>query len=136
MFQQVILIGNLGDAPALRYTPAGIPVANFNLAVNRRWSNADGQPQEKTNWFQVTAWRRQAELANQYLAKGSRVMILGDLDGARPWTDREGNLRATINVVANEIKFLDSRPNGRDTEEVNGNSQVETLEAAPADIPF
>jgi single-strand DNA-binding protein len=135
MYQQLILIGHLGNNPEMRHTPSGLPVANFNLAVSRRWTTAEGQSQEKTVWFRVTTWRRQAELASQYLTKGSRIMLVGEVESARPWTDRDGNLRASIEIVANEIRFLDSRRDGG-TEETNGAGPTEEQEAAPSDIPF
>ena len=70
MYQQIVLIGNLGNDPELRYTPSGVPVASFDLAVKKSWTDAEGGKQEKTTWFRVTAWRKLAEIAAQYLAKG------------------------------------------------------------------
>jgi single-strand DNA-binding protein len=109
MYQQVTLIGYLGRDPEMRYTAAGDAVTNITLAVNRRWTRDDGQSQEKTNWFHVTFWRRQAEFANQYLGKGKRVLIVGEIDGARPYTDRDGNPRASIDIQGREIRILESR---------------------------
>lgn len=109
MYQQIMLIGHLGTEPEMRYTASGVPVTNFNLAVSRRWTNPEGQAQEKTTWFRVSLWRRQAEIASQYLAKGHRVLIIGEVDSARPWTDRDGNLRASIEVTANELKLMENR---------------------------
>lgn len=130
MYQQLILIGNLGTEPEMRYTASGIPVTNFNLAVSRRWTNTEGQAQEKTTWFRINLWRRQAEIASQYLAKGHRVMIVGEVDNARPWTDRDGNLRASIEVTATELKLMENRPaNG------NGDHDAGPAEAAPVDEP-
>jgi single-strand DNA-binding protein len=117
MYQQVTLIGHLGNDPEMRYTPAGEAVTNMRLAVNRRWTREDGQPQEKTTWFNVTLWRRQAELASQYLSKGKKVLITGEIDGARPWTDREGNLRASIEITARDFRFMENRTNGHDSEQ-------------------
>jgi single-strand DNA-binding protein len=136
MYQQITLIGHLGDNPEMRYTPSGIPVTNFRLAVNKRSTSADGQLQEKTTWFQITLWRKQAELANQYLKKGGRVMVIGEVSDARPWTDRDGNARASIDVTAYEIRFLDSRSREQDggTNETTGVGQPTAAE--PADIPF
>lgn len=109
MYQQLIVIGHLGTEPELRYTASGVPVTSFTLAVSKRWTNAEGQSQDKTTWFRISLWRRQAEIANQYLAKGHRVMIVGEVDMARPWTDRDGNLRANIEVTATELKLLENR---------------------------
>ncbi len=136
MYQQIILIGNLGNKPEMRYTPSGTAVANFSLAVSRRWTGSDGQTQEKTTWFRITAWQRQAEVASQYLDKGRRVMVIGEVTEARSFTDRDGNQRASIEVSAQEIKFLD----GRDSEHGAGTSRSDNAppvtEIEPADIPF
>lgn len=135
MFQQLILIGNLGTEPEMRYTASGVPVTNFNLAVSKRWTNAEGQAQDKTTWFRVSLWRRQAEIASQYLAKGHRVMIVGEVESARPWTDRDGNMRATIEVTASELKLMESR-----TAHSNGEQEASAAETAlageDAQVPF
>jgi single-strand DNA-binding protein len=109
MYQQVTLVGNLGNDPEMRYTPSGVPVTSFSLAVNKTWVAQDGQRQDKTLWFRVTAWRKQAETVSQYLTKGQRVLVIGEIEEARPYTDREGNLRATLEVTAQTIKFLSTR---------------------------
>ena len=109
MYQQLTLVGNLGRDPELRYTPNGIPFANLNIAVSKRWTNADGQPQDKTTWFRVTTWEKQAENCSQYLTKGSKVMVVGELDDPSTWTDKDGNQRAGLEVRARMVQFLDSR---------------------------
>ena len=135
MYQQLMLIGHLGTDPEMRYTASGVPVTNFNLAVSRRWTNPEGQTQEKTTWFRVSLWRRQAEIASQYLAKGHRVMIIGEVDSARPWTDRDGNLRASIEVTASELKLMENRASNSHTE-----PETHAADAPPADdkaaLPF
>lgn len=136
MFQQIVLIGNLGQQPEMRYTPSGTAVANFNLAVNKRSTNAEGQVQEKTIWFRITAWEKRAELASQYLHKGSKVMVVGELNEARAWSDREGVLRASMEVTAHEIKFLDSRSREQEGGSNRPANEAQNSEAAPADIPF
>lgn len=140
MFQQLMLVGHLGSDPEMRYTSTGVPVTNFQLAVNRRWTNQDGQPQEKTTWFRINLWRRQAEVASQYLTKGAKVMILGEIESARPWTDRDGNLQASIEVTANQFRFLDSQSANGST---NGNGAHEEIphpiDVAPegkTEVPF
>ena len=80
MYQQITLIGNLGRDPEMRYTPTGLPVTSFTMAVSRNWVGQDGQRQEKTIWFRVTAWRKLAETASQYLRKGSKVLVVGELE--------------------------------------------------------
>ncbi len=103
MFQQCMIIGNLGKDPEMRYTADGTPVTSFNVAVNRKWDGG-----EKTWWFKVTCWRRLAETTNQYLKKGRRVMIIGEVS-ANAWSDQEGNPRASLELNAREVKFLGGR---------------------------
>lgn len=124
MYQQVTLIGNLGNDPELRYTPNGTPVANFRLAVNKRWTGDNGQQHEKTTWFKVATWRRQAETCAEYLTKGSRVMVLGEIDEARPWLDNDGNPHASMEVTAQHVRFLSSR-NGGDATEVTDADHIQ-----------
>ena len=109
MFQQLILIGNLGSDPEMRYTSSGVPVTSFSLAVNKRWTGQDGQSHDKTTWFRVSAWRKQAELASQYLTKGRQVMVIGELEEARMYTDRNGENRVSLDVTAQTIRFLGGR---------------------------
>ena len=75
MYQKVIIVGNLGGDPELRYTPQGDPVTSFSVATNRRWTGRDGQPGEETCWFRVSVWGKQAESCNQYLSKGRQVLV-------------------------------------------------------------
>lgn len=112
MFQQITLVGNLGRDPEMRYTPSGVPVASFSVATSRRFQGQDGQWQEKTIWFRVTAWRKNAENVSQYLTKGSKVLIIGEVEEPRPWTDKEGNTQASLEVTAQTIKFLSGRGEG------------------------
>ena len=134
MYQQLTLIGHLGADPVMRYTPSGVSVTTFRLAVNRYWTNSDGQSQEKTTWFNVTAWNRLAETTNQYLNKGQQVCVVGEVEDARPWTDREGNLRASIEVRAREVKFLSGRGDGNASAE--SDLQVEEPILEGAEVPF
>ena len=132
MFQQVTLIGNLGDAPEMRYTPSGTPVASFSLAVNKAWTTQDGERQEKTTWFRVTVWRKQAEMVAQFLTKGRQVLVIGEMQEAHAWSDKEGNPRATLEVTAQFVKFLGSRG-----ESENGSVPASTdVEDETEDIPF
>lgn len=140
MYQQLILIGNLGNDPEMRYTPSGVPVTSFSLAVNRSWTNQEGQKQDKTTWFRVTTWRKQAELANQYLSKGRLVLVIGELEDARAYTDRDGNLRASIDVTAQTIKFLGGRGGDAANDQAHGHSAPpasgEAHHTSDEDIPF
>lgn len=115
MYQKVIIVGNLGRDPEMRYTSDGTAVTNFSVATNRKWTNADGSPGEETTWFRVTAWRRMAEVCNQYLQKGRQVLIEGQLKpdpatgGPRVWTGNDGIARAQYEVTALAVKFLGGR---------------------------
>jgi len=115
MYQKVIIVGNLGRDPEMRYTSDGTAVTNFSVATNRKWTNADGSPGEETTWFRVTVWRRMAEVCNQYLQKGRQVLIEGQLKpdpatgGPRVWTGNDGIARAQYEVTALAVKFLGGR---------------------------
>jgi len=109
MYQQITLIGNLGADPEMRYTQDGTPVTSFRIATNRRWRTQDGTTQEKTVWFRVSAWRRLAETCNQYLTKGQRVLVVGEMEEPSTWTDQEGNARASLEMQARNVQFLSPR---------------------------
>lgn len=102
---KVILIGNLGADPELRYTPGGQAVATFNIATNESWKDKNGQDQDKTEWHRVVVWGKVSENCAQYLAKGRTVYIEGRLQ-TREWNDKEGNKRYTTEIVANTVQFL------------------------------
>ena len=147
MYQQIVLIGNLGNDPEMRYTPSGVPVASFNLAVNKTWTNAEGQRQDKTTWFRVTTWRKNAEIASQYLTKGRQVLVVGELEDARAYTDRDGNLRASLEVTAQTIKFLNRMGDSANPDHGSGNYQQsgnnssannnhDSIQVSEEDIPF
>lgn len=137
MYQQLTLIGNLGADPEQRTTPSGVPVSNFSLAVNKTWVGQDGQKQDKTLWFRVTAWRKQAEVVGQYLTKGQRVLVIGEIDEARAYTDRDGNARAALEVTAQVIKFLSTKgETGEQTGPATAAQAVKDAPGADEDIPF
>jgi single-strand DNA-binding protein len=102
---KVILIGNLGKDPELRYTPGGSAVANFSIATNERWKDKEGNAQERTEWHNIVLWGRLAEIANDYLKKGSPVYIEGRLQ-TRSWEDRDGNKRYTTEIVGTQMQML------------------------------
>ncbi len=108
MYQKTVIVGNLGNDPEMRYTPSGVPVTSFSVAVNRRWTDQNGDLQEKTTWFRVTAWRKLAEQCAQYLHKGRLVLVEGDID-ASAWTGQDGQPRATLELTARVVRFLGSR---------------------------
>jgi single-strand DNA-binding protein len=108
---KVILIGNLGRDPELRYTQNGQAVANFTLATNERFSTKDGDKQERTEWHRIVAWGRTGELCAQYLSKGRSVYLEGRLQ-TREWEDKEGQKRRTTEIVATTVQFLGGRGEG------------------------
>lgn len=102
---KVILIGNLGKDPELRYTPGGQPVATFSLATTERWNDKNGQRQDRTEWHTVVAWGKLGELANQYLKKGKSAYVEGKIT-TRSWDDKDGNKKYKTEIVASQIQFL------------------------------
>jgi single-strand DNA-binding protein len=106
---KVILIGNLGKDPELRYTPSGQPTANFTLATTERWTDKNGQRQEKTEWHNIVVWAKLAELVNQYLKKGRPAYVEGRIT-YRSWDDKDGNKKYRTEIVAQTVQFLGSGP--------------------------
>ncbi len=132
MYQKVVIVGNLGTDPEMRFTPSGVPVTSFNVAVNRRWKDSNGELREKTTWFRVTAWRGLAEQCNQYLSKGRLVLVEGEID-ASAWLDSEGKPRATLELTARNVRFLGRR----ETADVTTNEVAESSsEFLDEDLPF
>ena len=107
-FNKITIVGYLGRDPELRYTPQGTAVCNMSIATTEKRRNAEGETEEHTIWFRVTAWGRQAELAAEYLAKGRQVYVEGRLR-LEQYTDRDGNPRISPEVNANDIQFLGQR---------------------------
>jgi single-strand DNA-binding protein len=106
---KVMLIGNLGKDPEIRYTQDGSPVATFSLATSESWTDKSGNRQEHTEWHTVVAWTRLADLCKRYLAKGRQVYIEGRLR-TREWNDKDGNKRRTTEVIASQMVLLGARP--------------------------
>ncbi len=143
MYHKVIIVGNLGRDPEMRYTPQGTPVTTFTVAANRRWTNADGTPGEETTWFRVTAWRRMAEVCNQYLSKGRQVLVEGwlrpdpETGGPRIWTGQDGVARASFEVTARIVKFLGARGEGVEVEPgITIEEPPPGLEEGEEELPF
>lgn len=105
MYQYTVIVGNVGRDPEMRYTQSGSAVCDFSVAVNRRWNNKDGEPQEKTTWFRVSAWNKLAETCNQFVVKGMRILVAGEVD-ASAWIGQDGDARATLELNARDVKFL------------------------------
>ncbi|MEK6281587.1 MAG: single-stranded DNA-binding protein [Acidobacteriota bacterium] len=136
-FNKLILIGNLGRDPELRYTPQGTPVCSFSLATNERRKNKAGEIQDHATWFRVVVWNRQAETAAQYLTKGRPVYIEGRLR-VEEWTDRDGKPRHTLEVHATDLQFVDSGKGDESTSDESAESKGDEAQAALPhdDIPF
>ncbi len=141
-FHTVIITGNLGRDPEMRYTPSGQAVTSFSVAINDDYTNNNGERIKRTIWVRVSAWGKQAENCNQYLKKGSKVLVEGRLTadlatgGPRIWTGQDGQARASFEISAQTVRFLSSRA---DTEAAAGAPAPAEEGAAPADegdIPF
>jgi single-strand DNA-binding protein len=134
---KVILIGNLGRDPEVRYTPSGVAVANFPLATSEEWKDKNtGEKQEKTEWHKIVAWRRLGEICGEYLHKGSQIYIEGKLQ-TRAWEDRDGNKRYTTEVVAQTMQMLGPAGKGTSSTAIEDRFPVEEPVTIPDDdIPF
>jgi single-strand DNA-binding protein len=108
---KVMLIGHLGADPELKYTPAGIPVASFRIATNESYKDQEGNLVPRTEWHNIVAWRKSAELLNEYVRKGSKIYIEGRLQ-TRNWEDKDGAKRYMTEIVVDDFMFLDSKGNG------------------------
>ena len=141
MFNTLIIVGNVGRDPEMRYTPSGQAVTSFSVASNRKYTSSNGEQVSETIWFRVSAWGKQAEICNQYLKKGSRVLIEGRLTpdkasgGPRIWQRQDGSSAASFEVTAQTVRFLSTR-----SESEGGGPAPDAGEMATApaedDIPF
>jgi single-strand DNA-binding protein len=134
-YQQVILVGNLGRAPELRYLPSGDAVVKFSVAVSERWKK-NGEQQEKTTWFNVSAFGAMAENCNQYLDKGSQVMCIGTVE-ARAYMGKDGNPAVSLDLKARDVRFLSRTSERPETNGYDSNSGMYDGPIHPGeDIPF
>jgi single-strand DNA-binding protein len=130
---RMIIIGNLGSDPEMRFTPNGRPVTSFSVATNRRYTTSEGERREETEWFTVVTWGRLAEQCNQFLAKGRLVYVEGRLR-SHSWEGQDGQKRYRNEIVADRVSFLDrqsSAPLPEERGEISGTDDIE-----PDDIPF
>jgi single-strand DNA-binding protein len=141
-FQKLIIIGNLGGDPEMRYTPSGQAVTNFSLAVNNSHTDkTTGEVVESTTWFRISVWGNQAETCNHYLTKGRQVLVEGKIvadketGGPRIWTDQNGKPRASFEVSAFEVRFLGSS-NGNGGQNVRPQAEAQAAELSEDEIPF
>ena len=119
MYQKIIIVGNLGRDPEMRYLPNGTGVTSFSIASNRSWNDSQtGEKVDETTWFRVSVWGRQAEIAQQYLTKGQLVLVEGRISpdretgGPRLWTAQDGTVRASFEVTADSFRMMGSRTDG------------------------
>lgn len=132
---KVILIGNLGRDPEVRYTPSGMAVANVTLATTEAWKDKQsGENQERTEWHRVTFYTRLAEIVGEYLRKGSKIFIEGRLQ-TRKWQDKNGQDRYTTEIIADSMQMLDSKGGGGSSHSNNDtHSSAAERSSSPADM--
>lgn len=135
---KVMVIGNVGTDPEMRFTPNGNPVTSFNMAVGRNYTTKDGEKRQETEWFTVIAWSRLAETCNQFLSKGQRAYVEGRLRSSS-WEGRDGQTRFRNEIIAERVIFLERPPvaplgeggTGAEAEDKEGKEEIE-----PDDLPF
>lgn len=127
MYQQTIVVGNLGSDPEMRFTGDGTAVTSFSVATNRKWNNPDGSKGEETTWFRASCWRRTAEIANEYLHKGDLVMLVGRVKASAFSDKNTGEPRASLELTVTDLKLMPNKSAS------NGQYQSSPVEE---DIPF
>ena len=139
MYEKVIIIGRLGGDPEMRYMSEGTAVTNFSVATNQRWTDkTSGEPRETTTWFRVSVWGRQAEAANEYLAKGRQVLVEGRMNadpetgGPRLFNRQDGTVGASYEIRAFNVRFLGGRDDSSfDTAAASGGSSAQEEDEIP-----
>ncbi|QPC82323.1 single-stranded DNA-binding protein [Phototrophicus methaneseepsis] len=139
-YEQTIVVGNVGRDPELRYTQSGAAVTGFSVAVTTRWTDRQtNERREKTNWYSVSCWGRLAEVANQYVRKGTQIMVVGTVT-ARAWSDQGGESRASLDLRADNFQLLGSRNDNMDNGGGSNYNYDDDYNAPPPqnidDIPF
>ncbi len=142
MYHTLIIVGNLGKDPEMRYTPSGQAVTSFPVASNRKYTSSNGEQVNETIWFRISAWGKQAEICNQYLKKGSKVLVEGRLTpdkntgGPRIWQKQDGTSGASFEVNAQTVRFLTTRADS--DAGAGGAADAGEMATTPAedDIPF
>jgi single-strand DNA-binding protein len=136
-FQQMICVGNVGRDPVFKYTPSGVPVCDFSVAVTRKFGGADGgEKQEKTLWVKVTCWRKLAEIANQYVRKGGQIMVVGTVE-VRAYMDKNNTPQASLELTADNFQMLGSRQaDSTPPASSSGDSFDQSFPENLGDIPF
>ena len=138
---KIMVIGNVGTDPEMRYTPSGSPVTSFRIATSRSYNAQDGERKQETEWFTVVAWNSLAEQVNQYLAKGRRAYVEGRLQ-SHSFQGNDGQMRFRNEIIANRVLFLDRPSSGENYEDYGNASPISTQEFygseanSPEDLPF
>jgi len=136
MYQKLIIVGNVGKDPEMRYTPTGAAVTSFSVAVNNAYTSASGEQVKETTWFRVTTWGKQAEVCHQYVTKGMKVLVEGKLTpdkvtgGPRIWTTNDGNPAANFEINASSVRFLGGGKGKQESEQQHAELPPEE------DLPF
>jgi len=142
MYHKVILVGNLGRDPEMRYIPSGAAVTNFSMATSEKWTGQDGQQQERTIWWRVSVFGKSGEACNEYLKKGSKVLVEGRMNAdpktgnPRLWQGQDGQMRASFEVTASAVKFLSSRGEAGGSTSSAGAGMMDAEPADETEIPF
>jgi single-strand DNA-binding protein len=143
MYQLIIIAGNVGKDPEMRYMPDGKAVTSFSVATNRQYTSSNGEQVKETIWFRVATWGKTAEVCNQYVKKGSKVLVEGRLTadkntgGPKIWTRQDGTTGASFEISASSVRFLSARGEVNDSGPVSGGGGMEMAELPPEDdIPF
>lgn len=143
-YQKIIVVGNLGRDPEMRYTPGGQAVTNFSVATNRQYTSSNGEKVKETVWFRVSAWGRQAETVNQFLKTGSQVLVEGRMTpdkatgGPRIWQRQDGSSASSFEITADRVVFLSGRGDnaGGGGQDYQGAPAEPEGMAAEDEIPF
>lgn len=144
MYHTIIVVGNVGREPEMRFTPSGKPVTNFSVAVNREYTLGDGEKVKETLWFNITTWGKQAEVCKQYVNKGMKVLIEGRLTpdkatgGPRIWQKNDGTSAANFEITAGTVRFLGGGKHSDDSSGAVGEMPDDDIDNSPPedDIPF
>ncbi len=135
MVNKVILIGRLGKDPEVRYTPDGTMVTNFNLATDEQWRDKNGEKVQKTEWHRIVTFGKLAEICGNYLVKGKLVFVEGRIQ-TRSWEDKDGIKRFTTEIIASNMQMLDSKGQGKSTDDLPADNSAAGTDIRWDDVPF
>ncbi|MDX9816042.1 MAG: single-stranded DNA-binding protein [Smithellaceae bacterium] len=135
MVNKVILIGRLGKDPEVRYTPDGTMVTNFNLATDEQWRDKNGEKVQKTEWHRIVTFGKLAEICGNYLVKGKLVFVEGRIQ-TRSWEDKDGIKRFTTEIIASNMQMLDSKGQGKSTDDLPADNSAAGSDIPTDDVPF